>query len=142
MLLCNLCSNLTIAKLYPPNIYHHAQNMAAVEQSAKTCPLCKTICQSVDWTMESQYSPQLGFQGAVDDAVPSTDQDQRDRDQCSLKLQIITGQLKGCVERGAITHLGVWMKSKYMVHAMTLLVEEGITSRSDMFQRCDNPNHR
>jgi hypothetical protein len=40
MSFCDLCSGLTIEKLYPPNVYYHAKTPTALKQSGQSCRLC------------------------------------------------------------------------------------------------------
>jgi hypothetical protein len=140
MPLCDLCSHLTIARLYPPNIYRHATNLAAVEQSGKTCQLCKLIHWCLQMNSEHEGSPELGFEGAIEEMLPYGQHEERN--QCSIKLQIIPGKSNGQSKPGEFTHVGIWMKSKFMISSLTLSVEEGIAPYLDMSGRSINSDYR
>jgi len=129
MSLCALCSALTISKLYPPNIYHHGANVAALKQSGESCQLCKLIHWSLSRASEAEHHPQLHFEGALDDLIPYGER--KERDKCSIKLQIITqawNEKFEMVETNEIFKVGIWMKSKYMIADFALVVEEGIAA--------------
>jgi hypothetical protein len=139
---CALCSHLTIAALYPPNVYHHAANLAAVEQSGKTCQLCKLIHWCLHTNTEYESTPHLEFEGADQEIVPYGNDALEERNQCSIKLQIIPKQPNDGVRPGGFTHVGLWMKSKYMISDLTLSVEEGTASCLNMFERFNNSECR
>lgn len=44
---CNLCENLTVARLFPPNIYHHAENISVLIESATECQLCAMLLRAI-----------------------------------------------------------------------------------------------
>jgi hypothetical protein len=140
MSLCTVCSDLTIGGLYPPNIYRHAENLAAVEQSGKTCQLCKLIHWCLQMNSEREGAPELKFEGADEEMIPYGDNEERN--QCSIKLQIISDECNGGDGPGEFTHVGIWMKSRYMISDLTLSVEEGTASCLDMFERSDNSECR
>jgi len=131
MSLCALCSALTIAKLYPPNIYHHGANLPALKQSGESCQLCKLIHWSISRASEAgnMHHPQLHFEGALDGLLPYGKHNERD--QCSIKLQIITqawNEKFEMVETNEIFKVGIWMNSKHMIDDFALVVEEGIAA--------------
>lgn len=126
MAFCDLCTGITVENLYPPNIYHHGENLAVVEESAKNCQLCKLIHWCIWRDSECENVPFLNFESADDEMVPYGQNEERNK--CSIKLQIVSGKHDGVDMRGAFKHIGIWMKSKYMVSDMTLVVEEGISS--------------
>lgn len=124
MTLCDLCSNLTIERIYPPNIYYHGENLAAVEESGKTCQLCNLIALCIRRNLEQEGRPLLHFEGAALQAVPF-DQT-RERNRCCIKLQILQNQPDHNEQnQPGIKGIGIWMKSVYMVSDITLSVEEG-----------------
>jgi hypothetical protein len=117
MYFCDLCNGLTIANLSAPNFYRHGENLAAVEQSAKTCQLCKLIHWCLWLNSECDGSPELHFEGALEEQTAYGDNEARN--QCSIKLQIVV------VENNQMKHIGIWMLSKFMISDITLAVEEG-----------------
>jgi hypothetical protein len=126
MSFCDLCNALTFTNLYPPSIYHHGENLAALEQSGHSCQLCKLMHWSVSCANEIETSPQLHFEGAV--PAMTAYGEHTERDQCSIKLQIVTeawNEKLEKIETKEIRHIGIWMKSSYMVADITLVVEEG-----------------
>ena len=130
MALCHLCSGLTFSNLYPPNLYRHADDLAALEASAAGCRLCRMLHGCIN--DDNQLSPQqeLHFEGATDywfgslEALKAT----------SVKLQIVPGALRGWhPEMKGSSYVGIWIKSKWMVACMVLSVEEGTeTCRSTL----------
>jgi hypothetical protein len=124
MALCDLCSRLTIANLYPPSIYYHGENLAAVQESGQTCQLCKLIhwCCTLN-DSESESCLQTQFEGAVNEVTPYEEKEERGHS--SIKLQLMPGTWYNEGKPNELKHIGIWMKSKYMVSSMTLLVEEG-----------------
>lgn len=75
------------------------------------------------------HHPQLHFEGALDGLLPYGKHNERD--QCSIKLQIITqawNEKFEMVETNEIFKVGIWMKSKYMIDDFALVVEEGIAA--------------
>ncbi|KAH6616856.1 heterokaryon incompatibility protein-domain-containing protein [Boeremia exigua] len=58
---CDLCNGLTIEGLFPPNIYHHAKTLAALEESGKTCELCKLLyrCIRPAGDYRTEYHPRF-----------------------------------------------------------------------------------
>lgn len=125
MNLCDLCSNLTIERLYPPNIYHHGENLAAVEESGKTCQLCNLISLCIWRNVEQEGRPQLHFEGAALEAVSVDHIEERNR--CCIKLQILPELSHTEQGQLGIKYIGIWMKSRYMVSDITLSVQEGTT---------------
>ncbi|CAO2647093.1 Nn.00g080150.m01.CDS01 [Neocucurbitaria sp. VM-36] len=121
--LCLLCSGLTIAKLYPPNIYNHAENLATLEASAQDCRLCKMIHWCTKRGNEFEHRPQLNFDGACQKLFPYAGDEARNK--CSIKLQIIPRHWNSQNTKPGFTHVGIWMMYKWMVADMTLCVEEG-----------------
>ena len=132
MSLCELCNGLSITKLYPPNIYYHANNMAALEASAKDCRICKMIYWCIQQGKEFSRDggkPKLDFDGASDKepsyGVTESYDIYEARNNCSVKLQIILGH-RHCPEpKYGFSHIGIWMMSKWMLTDLTLSVEEG-----------------
>jgi hypothetical protein len=57
---CDLCNGLTIWKLFPPNIYRHAETLAALEDSSHSCSLCMMLhrCIASAGEEHSEYNPQ------------------------------------------------------------------------------------
>lgn len=130
MSLCALCRALTISNLYPPSIYNHGKNLAALELSGRSCQLCKLIHWSIARASEGDTHPQLSFEGAVDEVTPYGEHETRN--QCSIKLQIVAETWDALLETrestNEIRHIGIWMMSKHMVADITLAVEEGTSS--------------
>lgn len=127
MAFCDLCTGMTIEKLYPPDIYYHGENLAVVEESAKNCQLCKLIHWCMWRDSECENAPFLKFEGADEDMVPYGQNEERNK--CSIKLQIVAEAHDSVgTPAGGFKHIGIWMKSKYMVSDMTLVVEEGTAS--------------
>lgn len=142
MSFCHLCSGLTLSRLYPPNIYHHAENLAGLEQSGQVCQLCKLIHWCVLKAPEYYHNitPELYFEGAVDEKnLPN---EVESRNQCSIKLQIVRGSWYKRGNKTEIRHIGIWMKSKYMLADLTLTVEEGITPCFDLPERPVDTKYR
>jgi hypothetical protein len=126
MFFCDLCSGLTIAKLYPPNIYHHGENLIAIERTGEFCQLCRLIYCCLQSTSQYVKVPELLFEGAVDEDKWGTDVESRN--QSSIKLQIIPGHWSDRRHNSSeIRFVGIWMKTKYMLADFTLAVEEGTT---------------
>jgi hypothetical protein len=123
MSFCDLCNGLTITKLYPPNFYHHADNMAVLKASAHHCLLCKMLHWCLDRGNEAEDCPQLQFHGAIDEYTPYAYHEIRDKS--SIKLQIIPGSWNQVEPTDGFTHVGLWMLSKWMVADVTVAVEEG-----------------
>jgi hypothetical protein len=134
---CDLCNGLTIAKLYPPNVYHHGESLTVLEQSGKTCRLCMLIYWSISVVRWREKRPQLHFEGATEDEISYRDEAHR---RCSVKLQILPGERDRTGKANEIRHVGIWTRSKYMVAELSLLVEEGTSRCSDFFERSVNPN--
>lgn len=132
MAFCDLCIGMTVDKLYPPHIYHHGENLAIVEQSAKTCQLCKLIHWCMWRDSERESVPMLHFEGADEEMVPYAQNEERNK--CSIKLQIIAGTQDRFGKQGGFKHIGIWMKSKYMISDLRLVVEEGI--KITLHSRC------
>ncbi|KAF1847863.1 HET-domain-containing protein [Cucurbitaria berberidis CBS 394.84] len=123
MSLCKLCNSLSIARLYPPNVYPHAENLAALEASANDCRLCKMIHWCIERGGEREHHPQLNFEGASDE--PPSYGEHEARDKCAVKLQIIPGHWNAIKPQKGFTHVGIWLISKWMTADLTLSVEEG-----------------
>lgn len=130
--LCELCRGLTIAKLRPPNFYRHAENRAALQSSSENCRLCAIIERAI-WRegFGKEFGPQLQFEGAVDTGWFFSEQEKAERDSCSVKLALVpedwTEQSgdKSPKEAPSFAYIGVWLKSKYHVTDLHLVVEEG-----------------
>jgi hypothetical protein len=45
---CNLCENLTIKKLWLPNIYYHAKTLAALDESSTAWVLCTNLLRYIN----------------------------------------------------------------------------------------------
>jgi hypothetical protein len=137
---CNLCDNLTVAKLYPPNIYHHAANVSALENSSLNCKLCALLQRVIkatktfddlEYIFDPCSRPPL-LVGATDamfafDESESYNQDNIS-DNFSVKLQILkeTQRVRSTVENlDGFTHIGIWTHSKRMISSLTLMVQEG-----------------
>jgi hypothetical protein len=141
MSFCDLCSRLTITNLHPPSIYYHGENLAAVQESGKTCQLCKLIhwcCTLRD--SEHDGCLQTKFEGAVDEVTSYSDKEERN--QCSIKLQFMPGTWNDEGKENELRHIGIWMKSKYMISSMTLAVEEGSAPRLLNTIHLNNPLSR
>lgn len=123
MTFCTLCSSLTIESLYPPNISRHGESLAAVEESGKTCQLCNLISLCIWRNAEQEGRPELHFEGAALEPVPYDQIEERNRH--SIKLQILKHASHTEHINCEIRHIGIWMKSIYMVSDITLSVEEG-----------------
>lgn len=129
--LCELCQGLTIAKLRPPNFYRHAENRAALQSSAENCRLCALIEREIWGGFGREYGPQLHFDGAVDNGWFSSEQEKAERDSCAVKLALARedwhdeSENKTGKEIPGFAYIGVWLKSKYSVTDLHLVVEEG-----------------
>jgi hypothetical protein len=123
MAFCDLCTGMSVETLYPPNIYYHGENLAAVQESAKNCQLCKFIHWCMWRDSEHESVPELYFEGADNEMVPYAQNEERNK--CSIKLQIVAGTQGSDGKQGGFMHIGIWMMSKYMISDMTLVVEEG-----------------
>ena len=123
MTLCTLCSNLTVKNLYPPRIFYHGESFAAVEASGKTCQLCNLISLCIWRDVEQEGRPELHFEGAALESVPYDQIEERNRH--GIKLQILRHASHTENINCEIRHIGIWMKSIYMVSDITLSVEEG-----------------
>jgi len=122
MPLCHLCSGLSFENLYPPNFYCHATDLASLEASASDCRLCRMLHGCINEPKEHSKQPELRFEGATDVCITS----RKDREGSSIKLQIVPGDLYPWQpEREGASHVGIWMKSKWMVASLILSVEEG-----------------
>jgi hypothetical protein len=57
---CELCNGLAVWKLFPPNIYRHAETIAALEDSSHSCSLCMMLHRCIVSAGEdySEYNPQ------------------------------------------------------------------------------------
>lgn len=154
---CNLCNSLTIAKLFPPNIFYHAKNLAALERSSQTCSLCTMLyrCVVAAEGHRSEYNPQPIseqteaplLKGTIDDQLACDESgtcdddraceessrcdERRTSDNFSIKLQIIeeTPRRSSSTNLDGFTHIGIWIRSRRMLSSLTLVVQEG------MFQR-------
>ena len=123
MAFCELCNNLSITKLWPPNIYHHAANYAVLEASAEHCRLCKMMHWCIGAGNEREHSPQLHFEGATD-AISMRDGAET-RNASSVKLQILPGSWHPTHSQNGFRYVGLWMQSKFMLTDMVLSVQEG-----------------
>ena len=128
---------MSIAELYPPNIYYHAESLVALERSGHSCQLCKLMHWSISRANEPDDSPELDIAGAPSELVSYEEDEERGR--CSVKLQIKTRALEGGVGRefeyidtNEIREVGIWMRSKHMITTIGLVVEEG--TRAYMFE--------
>jgi hypothetical protein len=135
MSFCDLCNDLTITKLYPPNFCHHAESMAALEASEDNCPLCRMLYYSLNEGHEDPRAragltrkdiPELQFHGATSEYNPFDYHEARNKS--SVKLQIIPGSWNKVEPTTGFTHIGIWMMSKWMVACVSLAVEEGTVS--------------
>lgn len=130
--LCELCRGLTVAKLHPPNFYRHAENRAALQSSAENCRLCAIIDREI-WRqgIGKEHGPQLQFEGAVDTGWFVSEQEKAERDSCAVKLALVPDNWAGGPPYKAqkkapgYAHIGVWLKSKWNVTDLHLVVEEG-----------------
>lgn len=130
--LCKLCRGLTIAKLRPPNFYRHAENRAALQSSAEHCRLCAIIERAI-WRegFGKEHGPQLQFEGAVDTGWFFKEHEKAERDSCAVKLALVPDDWaeesgnKSSKEESGFAYIGVWLKSKYYVTDLHLVVEEG-----------------
>lgn len=130
--LCELCRALTIAKLRPPNFYRHAENRAALQSSAENCRLCAIIERAI-WreNFGKEHGPQLHFEGAVDTGWFFQEHEKAERDSCAVKLALVPDNWAGESGKKApekspgFAYIGVWLKSKYYVTDLHLVVEEG-----------------
>lgn len=130
--LCELCRGVTIAKLRPPNFYRHAENRAALQSSAENCRLCAIIERAI-WRegYGKEHGPQLQFEGAVDTGWFFSEQEKAERDSCAVKLALVPedwaeqSENKAPKEGPSFAYIGVWLKSKYYVTDLHLVVEEG-----------------
>lgn len=142
MSFCDLCSGLSIAKLYPPNIYHHADNLAALEASAESCSLCKMMLWCIEHTSGMLgYIPRLHFEGASQEQIFYRRGNVWDG--VSVKLQIVPGRWNDDKKTDEIRRIGIWLGSKFMVNDMILALEEGtIMSLCDIATKMTNCNYR
>lgn len=130
--LCELCRGLTIAKLRPPNFYRHAENRAALQSSAGNCRLCAIIERAI-WRdgFGKEWGPQLQFEGAVDTGWFASEQEKAESDSCAVKLALVPenwaeeSENKTPKKTPSFAYIGVWLKSKYIVTDLHLVVEEG-----------------
>lgn len=143
MTYCDLCSNLTVARLYPPSIYHHAESVSALQESSRSCDLCALldrVIMAADSDSDDEYdsrhmcasqntSPLLGATDAMfaREGSESHDQDSTS-DNFGVKLQILreTQRKNSTVDDlDGFTHIGIWTHSKLMISSLTLMVQEG-----------------
>jgi hypothetical protein len=68
--------------------------------------------------------------------------DKEERNQCSIKLQFTPGTWNDEGKENELRHIGIWMKSKYMISSMTLAVEEGSAPRLLNTIHLNNPLSR
>jgi hypothetical protein len=139
MSFCDLCSGLTIAKLYPPNVYYHASSPSALETSADSCSLCKMMHKSMkEWPYYEQLV--LDFDGA---SPEPPDGRLSKLPEAPLKLQIILagseavlvpsnseirnlrGKRANWEECQYIQQIGIWLHSRIARCAIGVAVEEG-----------------
>lgn len=124
MTLCHLCSALTLETLYPPNFFRHARDFGVLAEAAKACRLCKMIHWSVQYHgNEAEHHPTLDFEGAADVITPYQELEERNR--CSVKLQIVPGDWNQVQPSRGFSHIGIWLKSRWMISDLTISVEEG-----------------
>lgn len=129
--LCELCRGLTIAKLRPPNFYRHAENRAALQSSAENCRLCALIERQIRGESGREWGPQLHFEGAVDTGWFFSEQEKAERDSCAVKLALVRedwadeSESKPSKKAPGFAYIGVWLKSKYCLTDLHLVVEEG-----------------
>ncbi|KAI3391803.1 hypothetical protein diail_6793 [Diaporthe ilicicola] len=130
--LCELCRGLTIAKLRPPNFYRHAENRAALQSSAENCRLCAIIEREL-WreSCGHGHGPQLQFEGAVDRGWFFEAQERAERDSWAVNLALVPDDWaeepnnKAAKQAAGFAYIGIWMKSKYYMTDLHLVVEEG-----------------
>ena len=139
---CNLCNNLTIARLYPPNIYYHAKNVYRLEDSALDCQLCAMILRIIKTARtygDCEYSTDFGgsqdiplLVGASDAMFDCEVEEKCDpyiaRDKSRIKLQILeeTQRKRSTIKNlDGFTHIGIWVKARRMLSSMTVMVQEG-----------------
>ncbi|KAL1854335.1 hypothetical protein Daus18300_011521 [Diaporthe australafricana] len=130
--LCELCRGLTIAELRRPNFYRHAENRAALQSSAEICRLCAILERAI-WrdNFGKEHGPQLQFEGAVDTGWFFEEKARAERDSCAVKLALVpddwTEESDSKIPKKApgFAYIGVWLKSKYYVTDLHLVVEEG-----------------
>lgn len=149
MSFCDLCNGLTIEKSYPPNIYYHAENLAALEQSGESCRLCAFMHWCITRTdnpdcfhltstvpLPAKALPRLE---TTDDALITEETDEvhdefkfrltKPLDSFRVKLQIILEPaIKPTSYRedaDGFTHVGIWLNAGRMRTDMTIAVEEG-----------------
>lgn len=129
--LCELCRGLTIAKLRPPNFYRHAENRAALQSSAENCRLFALIKREIPNGSGRGWGPQLHFEGAVDKGWFFGEQETAERDSCAVKLALVRedwadeSKSKAHKKVSGFAYIGVWLKSKYCLTDLHLVVEEG-----------------
>jgi hypothetical protein len=149
MSFCGLCNGLTIEKLYPPNIYYHAENLTALEQSGKTCRLCAFMHWCITRTddphcfhltsalpLSAREMPRLQTN---DDATQIEESDEvldgwqyrltKPLDSYRVQLQIVLEPMVKShsfrEDSHGFAHVGVWLNRGRMRTDMTLAVEEG-----------------
>lgn len=134
--LCELCRGLTIAKLRRPNFYRHAENRAALQSSAENCRLCAILERAI-WRegFGKEHGPQLQFEGATDTGWFFKEHERTERDSCAVKLALVSvdwtdeseneAPKKAPKKAPGFAYIGVWLKSKYYVTDLHLVVEEG-----------------
>ena len=142
MPLCELCRGLTIAKLFPPNIYYHANSLAALEISGQSC----SICQMMHWCIQ-HFGGTNEVVLDLDGASKAPHYDLRDWPEATLKLQVILGTKADTgltnsetpdtlgkrvdhKEDKCIDQIGIWLHSKIARCRIRLAVEEGIAITS------------
>ncbi|KAF3033151.1 hypothetical protein E8E12_003612 [Didymella heteroderae] len=147
---CDLCNGLTIEKLYPPNVYYHAENLTALQQSGKTCRLCVFIHWCITRTdnpncfhlesVEPFPAGQLPRLRMSDDAILNEELDEvldgwqyrltKPLNGYSIKLQIVLERAvksSSCrKDDDGFAYVGIWLNPGRMRTDMGLAVEEGI----------------
>jgi hypothetical protein len=125
MTFCQLCEGLTIAKLWPPNIYYHAKSVDDLEESAKNCEICALLDECVYSGMgRPPVKPLSQLEGVTNEIF---------LDKRSIKLQIMTESSPGAYLRSedpnGFTVVGIWIDTVDMYSLVCLTVEEGIPTR-------------
>jgi hypothetical protein len=123
MSLCHLCSALTAAELFPPNIYYHCKDIAALETSKSSCKCCLLIHYSSLRTGGVDRRLKLVCRADVFEAlVCGKSQDSNSR---SIKLQIVPGHRDKEGNENEIMYVGIWEDKIKMENHLMLAVEEG-----------------
>lgn len=145
---CNLCENLTVARLFPPNIYHHAENISVLIESGTECQLCAMLLRAVIAAQkidDPEYS--TIFRGLPEndpllvrasDEMSDCENEKKDNrwnmgpedtadDHSGVKLQILeeTQRRYSTINLDGFTHIGIWTRSRRILSSLTLMVQEG-----------------